>query len=577
MAKSLRHQLDNYLSLAIREPKYQESAYAALLRWKGSVWQRQRRQQALRDQPSLLPRFTALQDVSSKLSTLILNPPADPSRRDVWQQNLDKVTDQRELLQRDLAIASIEFRQSQQIVTPMQVGQSLRAGELLVDFLEFRLFSPANKERKTKDSWEQHLLVYLVRADQQIRAVDLGAVDTLVPLVQTWRRDLGQSPEAVTAASELRQRIWEPIEAHLAGISTVYVSPDGLLGQFPLAALPGKQPDTYLLEELAIIQLPVPQGLPEMTQTTASSPDDHQRFCLVGGVNFDQVQQTTTPVAPETTSVPSGPLPLAVRGGKWRAFASLPGTAAEIKKIESLVHQYRPNAKTTLMRSGEASEAAFSLMAPGQQYLHIATHGFFAPETVQNAIAANAPDRDFMLGMNENRAPRIVGQHPDLLSGLVFAGANQEPTNGAEDGILTAAEVQKLDLRNVELAVLSACETGLGRTAGGEGIIGLQRAFQLAGVKTTITSLWSVDDAATQALMVEFYRNLFERKLSKLESLRQAQLWLLNNSDAIEGRDLTTRGTIGKVKPLAPNAPKDKQQRSLPAYWAAFQLSGDPR
>lgn len=183
-----------------------------------------------------------------------------------------------------------------------------------------------------------------------------------------------------------------------------------------------------------------------------------------------------------------------------------------------------------------------------------------------------------MMAVGESSAPTLTGQHPDLLSGLVFAGANQKPDTDTEsDGILTAAEVQSLDLRKVDLAVLSACEIGLGQTAGGEGILGLQRAFQVAGARSTVTNLWKVDDAATQALMVEFYRNLFEKKLSKLESLRHAQLWLLNNPDVIEGRDLTTRGTVQKVEPLDPKAPKVAPTRSLPAYWAVFQLSGDPR
>ena len=126
---------------------------------------------------------------------------------------------------------------------------------------------------------------------------------------------------------------------------------------------------------------------------------------------------------------------------------------------------------------------------------------------------------------------------PALLSGIAFAGASRTGQPPAavvraagremDDGILTALEVSELDLRNVELAVLSACETGLGRVAGGEGVLGLQRAFQTAGARASITSLWKVDDTATQILMTEFYTNLWQKKLGKLESLRQAQLTML--------------------------------------------------
>jgi CHAT domain-containing protein/Tfp pilus assembly protein PilF len=581
LGESLRHQLDNYLSLATREPRFQEVAYAALLRWKGSVWQRQQRQRLLLDQPELKPRFEQLQSVSSRLSTLTLNPPA-PERLEAWRRQLDELTQKREDLERDLSLASVEFRQSTVPVTPEQLRASLPAGTMLVDFLVYNRFTPANKEQQTKESWEEHLLVHLVRADQEIRAIDLGPVDSLNEWVQTWRRDFGQSREASEAAGKLRERIWLPIEEHLADVHTVYVSPDGVLGQFPLAALPGKNPGSYLLEELAIVMLPVPQGLPAMSSppsSTAAAVDksSEDRFCLVGDVDYEKVAAPSDKPAPDPTA-PTSPLLLATRGGQWQTFNALPGTSAEINTIESMLWKYRPTSQATILRGGSATEAEFARIAPGQRYLHIATHGFFAPETVKNALAASSSEPNRMLSLGDSRPSKPLGQHPDLLSGLVFAGANQEPVAGADDGILTAAEVHSLDLRSVDLAVLSACETGLGQTAGGEGIIGLQRAFQLAGARTTVTSLWQVDDAATQALMVEFYRNLFEKKLSKLESLRQAQIWMLNNPTVIKDRDLTTRGKVREIKPITPDTPTEPApNRSLPAYWAAFQLSGDPR
>ena len=76
---------------------------------------------------------------------------------------------------------------------------------------------------------------------------------------------------------------------------------------------------------------------------------------------------------------------------------------------------------------------------------------------------------------------RESGLHPGLLSGVVLAGANHPADDDGDDGILTALEVSEMDLGHVELATLSACETGLGQAAGGEGLLGLQRAFQVAG------------------------------------------------------------------------------------------------
>jgi hypothetical protein len=167
---------------------------------------------------------------------------------------------------------------------------------------------------------------------------------------------------------------------------------------------------------------------------------------------------------------------------------------------------------------------------------------------------------------------QFVGAHPDLLVGLALAGANQRAQPGQEDGILTALEVESLDLRQADLVVLSACETGLGQTATGEGVLGLQRAFQIAGARTTASSLWSVDDAATQTLMVEFYKRLWDQQhpLGKLEALRDAQLAMLRSYDPKSGK-LASRGLEQD------ETPTESSGRLSPKYWAAFELSGDWR
>src|SRR5205807_2929775 len=106
-----------------------------------------------------------------------------------------------------------------------------------------------------------------------------------------------------------------------------------------------------------------------------------------------------------------------------------------------------------------------------------------------------------------------------------LAGANRRGADAPRDGgILTAEAVAGLPLDHLELAVLSACETGLGEAAGGEGVFGLQRAFHLGGARHVVASLWKVDDEATAALMTLFYRNIWEQKLPPIEALRRAQL-----------------------------------------------------
>jgi CHAT domain-containing protein len=113
----------------------------------------------------------------------------------------------------------------------------------------------------------------------------------------------------------------------------------------------------------------------------------------------------------------------------------------------------------------------------------------------------------------------------------------------------------------------------LGKTAGGEGLLGLQRAFQVAGARTVIASLWNVDDVATRELMERFYENMWNKDMGKLEALREAQLWMLKERGprglvAAEGTGDKT-GVGGQGSGVS--------GRLAPYYWAAWVLSGDWR
>ncbi|MEM7297998.1 MAG: CHAT domain-containing protein, partial [Bacteroidota bacterium] len=129
--------------------------------------------------------------------------------------------------------------------------------------------------------------------------------------------------------------------------------------------------------------------------------------------------------------------------------------------------------------------------------------GFFLPESKASG------ERVFGVEVGEAK------DNPLLRSGLMLADAEQAMGTSAQrveinttnNGILTAYEVITLDLKNTDLVVLSACETGLGEIKSGEGVYGLQRAFQVAGAESVIMSLWKVSDDATMQLMTSFYKN----------------------------------------------------------------------
>jgi CHAT domain-containing protein len=182
----------------------------------------------------------------------------------------------------------------------------------------------------------------------------------------------------------------------------------------------------------------------------------------------------------------------------------------------------------------------------------------------------------------------VRGLYPGLLSGLVFAGANRparDPVTGVVDvgaAVMTAEEIAGLDLSTCELAVLSACETGRGAVAGGEGVLGLQRAFHQAGARTVVASLWKVDDQATSALMALFYAKLWREHLPPIEALRNAQLALRRNPELV-GKLASVRGTpefdklVQRPQQVPGPANSSVPRRTPVRQWAAFVLSGDGR
>jgi CHAT domain-containing protein len=235
---------------------------------------------------------------------------------------------------------------------------------------------------------------------------------------------------------------------------------------------------------------------------------------------------------------------------KSASWSPLPETRREAETISRLLTKD----ETRTYLGQEALEEVFkALESPG--VLHMATHGFFLEEEDKSELYEQEDDiRGITIMERPSLGSDLKIENPLLRSGLVLAGANrlaqEEMTESTEDGILTALEISGMNLWGTDLVVLSACETGVGETRRGEGVFGLRRAFQLAGAKTVVMSLWKVPDRETRELMEDFYKRLRKGE-GKTQALQNAQLAM------IESR-------------------KKKHGASHPFFWGAFVCVGDP-
>jgi CHAT domain-containing protein len=306
---------------------------------------------------------------------------------------------------------------------------------------------------------------------------------------------------------------WEPIQQHLKPYNKVFFSPDGVFNQLNLLTLQNPKTKKYLIEELNLVNITSTKDLlTRNTFTSINKFDSESDAVLIGFPNYHYVTQSDSN---QNFGVDTEPIQTNKIGYD---FSELPETKVEIANIENLLKNYK--VKTKVLLGNSALEDSLKILR-NPKILHIATHGFFLPETVLNNYTEN--NGFDILGTDI----KVSQENPLLRSGLLFTGAsgvlsNSTNDNSTDDGILTAFEAQNLILDRTELVVLSACETGSGELRNGEGVYGLQRAFKVAGARYLIMSLWKVDDKATQLMMSNFYQNWLNSK-DIHESFRNAQ------------------------------------------------------
>lgn len=381
-----------------------------------------------------------------------------------------------ERLEKDLNQQSGLFEDVENPPSWQKVKATLKPGEAAIELIRAQVLD-------SKDS-SVYLMLTLNTTDDHPRGFIIAAG------ARFEKRNLTYYRNAIMTKTEDKfsyKNFWQPIKKNLSGINRIYLSPDGVYNQINLNALLNPASEQYLIDETELVNLTNTADL--LSPETAT---DNNTAVLVGRPYFDE---TPTGTISATGYGQRNLLSAELISFKEQEFVDLPGTERELNVIEEALEQ-QGVVVTAFLGADAVEQNVKSVKSPA--VFHVATHGFFV----------------------EDSASLIS---PMIRSGLVLAGVkNRNKTT--EDGILTAYEATNLDLQNTSLAVLSACQTGLGEVRNGEGVYGLQRAIIVAGAGNLLMSLWKVDDAATAELMSTFYKN--RSTASNLVAFRNAEMAL---------------------------------------------------
>ena len=569
---------DWFLSNARLNKSDPATVYAEVWADKSAI-AREAERRALRARAVTNPKAAAilseLRDVRYQRSQLLLAPmPADAKdvvKRDTTLDRFARrITELNDSLRPLLPVVERLDKLDKSTFADLQ--QALPADAVFVDFLSYVHFElDRNKPGKDGEKWTKTYVAFVV-TKTAVHWIDLKDAAPIERAVGLWREAITTSPYVVATdlPARVRERVWEPIRKVLPPrVKVVYVSPDAALTGVPWAALPGGSPGTILLEDHAVAVVPHGPFLLGSLWPRPANPDRPVGLLAIGGISYDAEPVSAGGSEVALSRGTRGELP--IDPAKQLAWSNLPGTKAEADQI--LRRAAGRKLTTRSLAGAEATAERVLAELPNARNAHIGTHGFFADPSFRSSLQV-----DPKLFETARFGQERVGHgaiNSMVMSGLVFAGANRVGTPGR--GIVTGEALLDRDLSGLELAVLSACETGLGDVAGGEGVFGLQRAFHVAGTRNVVASLWKVNDEVTAALIGEFFRQQWEMNLPPVEALRQAQL-AVYRADPKDFRAMAFRGIeMGDIKnPNIPmvGPPLASGKSNPPVLWAAFTLSG---
>jgi len=484
------------------------------------------------DDPEVQRWQAAFWSASQRLSNLMVRGGEGPPER--FRRELDRARRAKEKAEEALAEAGslpetgLIGDQDRSTIAPEHLARVMESGTRLIQYVRFPVRRPAGTALRGDQAPGSQAFppaelygAFCIRADRSrgadVAYVELGSAERLDALVAAYRRAIEdvadcRRPTAREEAAyrrvarELHALLWEPVVKSSIRLGEPAASSmDSLILVIPVAQLHGINFGTLLSAagELVIERWRV---------HLLSSARDLLRDPPAAGLRGVGLLAVGDPAgAPISRSEPERASAALCPEMSW-APAPLMEAGLEARNVADRFARSCQE-PVTLLIGADANEPAVRSELRGRRMVHLATHGFSCPPADTTTATWD-----------------VASTSPLLLSGLILARGG-----GDEDGFLTAQEVIGADLRGTDWVVLSACGSGLGQLLPGEGLAGLRRAFEMAGCRTVVMTLWRIDDRATRVLM----ESIYERRLGgaqTVDAIRLAQLELLSKQRRDYGR-----------------------------------------
>ena len=449
------------------------------------------------------------------------------------QEAMEKAWREIPILREQLDSISQQIRDLSPRQTALHFPRSLRAGEVARE-LDTGMKVVAYQVGETAAQ------VFVLSEDGRVAAFRLPAeTGELRREVERFRaavenRRFGGGQAVLSSLRRLYSSVVQPVEPFLDGAGRLLILPDGPLHAVPWAALirelPAQDPATGRSWQFLVEWKPFAVAL----SATVWAELKHSRR---GPASFSTGEQPAPgsqglpiaafgdpvlrPAVLDLEPLPSATARLAGAVGRGLALSPLPFSRREVEGIAQLFP-----GQVAVFLGSEATEERAKSLPRGTRIVHFATHG-----------------------LADERLP--------MSSGLVLTIPDR-PDEHAEDGFLQAWEIFERVRLDADLVVLSACDSGRGKELGGEGLLSLARAFQFAGARAVVASLWQVPDEGSADLMTRFYRHL-KSGAAVADALREAQLEI-----------------IAQI-PWARHSSAERRHKGLSQdfVWAAFEVFGD--